>query len=526
MREELTLIQLDHIHPHPDNPRKDLGDLTELADSIKKNGLLQNLTVVPIDGEPDEYTAIIGHRRCGAAKLAGLTEVPCKVVEGMSDKEQFATMMEENMQRNDLTITEQAQGFQMMIDLGETEESIAEKTGFSKTTIKRRLNIAKLDQKKLQKIEKDEDFQLSLKDLYLLEKIEDVEARNKILSEADDSRSLAYKVTIAVKDQTRIKNKKILLDILKPKGIREVPSSYQSERWTAKWQEVRRFDLLEDVKSGIRIKDPQECYYSDYYGGIIIVRRVEEDKKASEPTKEEIEKKRIKKNKNQIKAITSRTIDRCATLALGVANGDVEEIKDNSIIEDTFNAVLDLGVGMYVSSIVSIIAKKPYYDLEKEEKENTEKLIKNMTMQAKLLLFMMKGMDVDIVAYDGTYKKSTGKAVMKCFSILEKYGFRFEPEEKAVFDGMSSLYVRDFKDDFLRHMVDMMFLSDKMALRGLSLEEFIKVETNGAKPVSKTYDEDNNLLIIADDSQYYEEGVEHASWKEYYDVFNEMVEEE
>ena len=65
MREELTLIQLDHIHPHPDNPRKDLGDLTELADSIKKNGLLQNLTVVPIDGEPDEYTAIIGHRRCG-----------------------------------------------------------------------------------------------------------------------------------------------------------------------------------------------------------------------------------------------------------------------------------------------------------------------------------------------------------------------------------------------------------------------------------------------------------------------------
>ena len=55
-------------------------------------------------------------------------------------------MLEENIQREDLTVWEQAQGFQMMLDLGETEDTIADKTGFSKTTIKHRLNIAKLDQ--------------------------------------------------------------------------------------------------------------------------------------------------------------------------------------------------------------------------------------------------------------------------------------------------------------------------------------------------------------------------------------------
>ena len=48
---EIVTIGLEHIHPHPDNPRKDLGDLTELAESIKKNGIMQNLTVIPKEGD-------------------------------------------------------------------------------------------------------------------------------------------------------------------------------------------------------------------------------------------------------------------------------------------------------------------------------------------------------------------------------------------------------------------------------------------------------------------------------------------
>lgn len=51
----IVTIGLEHIHPHPDNPRKDLGDLTELAESIKKNGIMQNLTVIPKEGELAEY---------------------------------------------------------------------------------------------------------------------------------------------------------------------------------------------------------------------------------------------------------------------------------------------------------------------------------------------------------------------------------------------------------------------------------------------------------------------------------------
>ena len=108
---------------------------------------------------------LIGHRRCAGAKLAGVKEVPCIIKEGLSKNEQILIMLEENMQRSDLTVFEQAQSFQMMLDLGETETSIAEKTGFSKTTVRHRLNIAKLNQKELQKKENDDSFQLTIKDL-------------------------------------------------------------------------------------------------------------------------------------------------------------------------------------------------------------------------------------------------------------------------------------------------------------------------------------------------------------------------
>lgn len=174
----ITNINAKLIHQHPDNPRKDLGDLTELSESIKKKGIMQNLTVIP--GYWDEkrthheegYTLIIGHRRFAAGKMAGVTMYPCRIVEDMSYKDQVGTMLEENMQRIDLTPLEQAEGFQMMLDLGDTEEQIAEKTGFSRTTVRRRLEIAKLD-RDLVKEKTDEDgaYQLNLKDLAQLSRI-------------------------------------------------------------------------------------------------------------------------------------------------------------------------------------------------------------------------------------------------------------------------------------------------------------------------------------------------------------------
>ena len=114
---DITYIPIRQLHPHPDNPRKELGDLSELAASIKENGVYQNLTVIPghylssreyiskcVDegGDAaaaaawapkvmwvgDDYTIIIGHRRAAAAQQAGLYELPCAIVE-MDEREQM-----------------------------------------------------------------------------------------------------------------------------------------------------------------------------------------------------------------------------------------------------------------------------------------------------------------------------------------------------------------------------------------------------------------------------------------------------
>lgn len=139
---ELKINMLEH---HPKNPRQDLGDLTELADSIREKGILQNLTVVPNDH--GKYNVVIGNRRLEAAKLAGLESIPC-VISLMDEAEQQAVMLLENMQRNDLDPYEQAHGFQMCLDLGMTEDDLKKETGFSKKTIRHRLNLLKLDHDK------------------------------------------------------------------------------------------------------------------------------------------------------------------------------------------------------------------------------------------------------------------------------------------------------------------------------------------------------------------------------------------
>lgn len=172
---EMQYIAIEQLHPHPDNPRKDLGDLTELAASIKQSGIYQNLTVVPREG--GGYTVVIGHRRRAASELAGITELPCVITE-MSYKEQLSTMLLENMQRSDLTIYEQAQGFQMMLDLGDTISTIAQSTGLSETTVRRRVKLLELDK---EKFEKATARGATLFDFTELNKVKSIESRNELL---------------------------------------------------------------------------------------------------------------------------------------------------------------------------------------------------------------------------------------------------------------------------------------------------------------------------------------------------------
>lgn len=219
--ETIKQISIELIDPHPENPRKNLGNLTELAESIKANGIMQNLTVVPKDD--GRYMAVIGHRRLAAAKLAGLETVPCAVVD-MDRKTQLPTMLLENMQRSELSYIEQADGFQLMLDLGETVESISEMSGFSKDTVKHRLEIAKLDKDNIL------DSDLTLEDFTYLEKISDVSVRNALIKNNKHG-YIKYAVDRELQNIEKQKKKQLWIDYLKSKGIRPIPEEELHDAW-------------------------------------------------------------------------------------------------------------------------------------------------------------------------------------------------------------------------------------------------------------------------------------------------------
>ena len=227
-KSKLQMIPTDKLHPHPQNPRKVIGDIDELAESIKANGILQNLTVVPMNDDWTEFTVIIGHRRLAAAKQAGLTELPCAVVE-MSEKEQLSTMLTENMQRSDLTVYEEAKGCQLLLDLGDTVAEVAERTGFSESKIRRRVKLCELDE---EAFKESQIRQPTLADYDRLNQIKDIETRNKLL-ESIGTNNFDNLLYSAVKKQETEEEKekieKLCLEhgMTKVQNHDEIPSNYE-----------------------------------------------------------------------------------------------------------------------------------------------------------------------------------------------------------------------------------------------------------------------------------------------------------
>lgn len=138
---EIKLINPSLIDPHPDNPRKNIGDVTDLAASIKTNGLLTPLSVVP---NGSRYRVIAGHRRLAACKQAGTGAVPCFVLQ-LDPLQQLEAMITENCQREQLTVLEEADAIQGMLDLGATTASVAHRLGRSADYVRDRSKAASID---------------------------------------------------------------------------------------------------------------------------------------------------------------------------------------------------------------------------------------------------------------------------------------------------------------------------------------------------------------------------------------------
>lgn len=135
------VLPIDKIEPNPDQPRVEIGDLSELTSSIKEKGVLEPLLVKP-NKENGTWMIIAGERRWRSANLAGLKEVPC--IELDIDEQSIAEIaLIENLQRKDLTIWEEADGLAALATrYGYTHDQIAKKIGKSRTTITESMTIA------------------------------------------------------------------------------------------------------------------------------------------------------------------------------------------------------------------------------------------------------------------------------------------------------------------------------------------------------------------------------------------------
>ena len=98
-------IPVDRLVVHPDNPRRKIGDLAELVRSVHHHGILQPLLVLPADNS-GQHRIVAGHRRHAAAVTVGLREVPC-LVRSLTAVEAIEAMLIENIQRSDLTTSEE-----------------------------------------------------------------------------------------------------------------------------------------------------------------------------------------------------------------------------------------------------------------------------------------------------------------------------------------------------------------------------------------------------------------------------------
>ena len=140
----LLTIPLERLDANPRQPRRrfDEDGLDELARSIGKTGILQPILVTRAG---DRYRILAGERRARAARLAGLTEVPVVVREGLADRDHLLFALVENLQRRDLTALEEADAYRhLREDFGLTQEEVAERVGKDRATVANALRLLKL----------------------------------------------------------------------------------------------------------------------------------------------------------------------------------------------------------------------------------------------------------------------------------------------------------------------------------------------------------------------------------------------
>lgn len=458
----IVYLDIDRIWPHPHNPRKNIGDVTELADSIKQNGIMQNLTVIPCvsvgekDGsnQADFFNVLIGHRRLEAAKQAGLTKVPCVIAEHISSQDQIAIMLAENMQRADLTEYEQAEGIQMMLDLGDTISVVSQKTGLSESTVRRRTRIMKYDRKD---VKESFDRGATLADYEKLEGISDPDKRAELVK-AIGTNNFDWKVSSAINDEKRkIYNDKVLEMLSKVAKKIKKPDHNKME-YCQSWRYYNNGDMtVEKIKNFRKTRKyfytvPQQSY--DSFSLYIEKTGKGKNAKAPEISAEEKERaERIAKlnaianqmEKHRIQFIKDFTTFPCK--------------KTTEILETMYsisNMLIETQCNAYVTFHYKDMAELLSYDPNAYKEQHPDisfesQLMTEMIKESKAsglqrfvyFAFLILNTTNKTFYMEGSFRKDNELATL--YDFLKLCGYVLSDEEQSILDGTHELYIKEDK---------------------------------------------------------------------------------
>jgi len=423
-------ISIEKLHPHPDNPRKEIGDISELVESIKTHGILQNLTVVELDKyEKGYYRIVIGHRRYEAAKLAGLTEVPC-VISTMDYRTQLGTMLLENMQRADLTVYEQAQGFQMMINFGDTLHNIADKTGFSETTIRRRMRLLELDP---EKFKESANRNVTLMEYAELEQIEDIELRNKVL-DSIGTPNFKYELKRAIEQEQKERwlEKAILVLETFAEKVEERP---RGNRYVESYYASREDEIEVPDNAG------EEAYFYEIsqYGSISLYGEPRQETEQDTAENEKREKERARYN--SLDEIASRTYGLRRDFIFDISNAKAKK-NLGLVIESTIRTMVE----SYNSVNYEDFANFHDATTPDDEDENIDNLLDEIRSHPEKSLLVAAYLSLDgsnekYFSWNSRYREN--EDLDRVYELLEALGYEISDEEKAMKDGTHELLVKE-----------------------------------------------------------------------------------
>jgi len=176
----LVMVPLDRIEPDPNQPRKDLGEITGLAASIREHGLLSPLIVEALP--PGRYRLIAGQRRWAACRHAGLGSAPC-IVRTVAEQSRLALQLIENIHRKDLHPVEVAQAYRRLMDEFNLEQStLAQRLGVAASSINETLRLLDLSPDLLPELRTSEPLTKSV--LLEIAKVPDLQQQKALLLQA------------------------------------------------------------------------------------------------------------------------------------------------------------------------------------------------------------------------------------------------------------------------------------------------------------------------------------------------------